>query len=369
VNPAGRQGRTLAAVSSADAAELWRGVDRLVDRAPRLADLRAHGLQLLAARRWRATGRFVPPELVDEEHVAAIFTLAAQIVLEKARAAYDGPMMVLKGPVVAALYQHPALRPFRDVDLLVANANEAQEALIASGFVPVGNGDSYYAELHHLRPLSWPGFPLVVEIHRRPEWPKWTKAPETDELFAEAESAPALGVDGLLVPKRSHHALIVTAHSWSEAPLRRALDLVDVTVLSLGLDGDELRRLAHRWEIAGVWETTVAAAQALFFDARTPLSLHLWARDLRSSRDRTVLENHVRFLASSFWALPPRRALRMTGRRALRAAKPAVGESWRGKLTRTGLAFRNAFTGLSEHNSVLRRRAQQLSDPNEGRSE
>jgi putative nucleotidyltransferase-like protein len=313
-------------------------------------------------------GRPVPSELVDEERVAAIFALAAQIVLEKARAAYDGPMMVLKGPVVAALYPDPALRPFRDLDLLVPNAEEAQETLIASGFVPVGNEDSYYAELHHLRPLSWPGLPLVVEVHRRPEWPKWTKAPATDELFGEAEPALTVGVDGLLAPNRSHHALIVAAHSWAEAPLRRALDLVDVTVLSSGLDRDELRRLAHRWDIAGLWETTVAAAQALLFDARTPLSLRLWARDLRSTRDRTVLENHVRFLASSFWALPPRRALRVTGQRVLEAAKPAMEESWHRKLGRTGLAFRNAFTGLSEHNLVLRRREEELSDPNVERS-
>lgn len=363
-NPASTGARTLVGVNSSGMEGLWEGVDRVVDRQPRLRDLRAHRLQLLAARRWRAAGRPVPSDLVDEERVAAIFTMAAQIVLEKARSAYDGPMMLLKGPVVAALYPDPALRPFRDIDILVPDADEAQHALIAAGFAPVGNVDSYYADRHHLRPLSWPGLPLVIEVHRRPEWPKWSRPPAPDELFADATPA-SVGVDGVLAPRQAHHALIVAAHSWSEVPLRRALDLIDVTALSVDLDRDELSELARRWDLAGVWGTIVATSDAVLFDAPTPLCMGLWARDLRNMRDRTVIENHLRFVASSFWALPPGRAARVSGRRIMTAMRPDAGESWRQKLGRTGLALRNAFSRLSEHNQSLERRGHSPSDSDE----
>ena len=334
---------------------LWDGVDQMVDRAPSLEDLRAHRLQLLAARRWRALGQPVPVSLCDEERVSAIFGMAAQIVLEKARSAIEGPVVVFKGPVLAGLYPDPVLRPFRDLDLLVRDAETAQAALLAAGFVPIGNEDEYYLERHHLRPLRWPKLPLVVEVHRRPEWPKWSRPPSAEEIIGGSEPAD-VGVPGLLAPSRVHHALLVAAHSWSEVPLRRALDLVDVSALSQGLDPEEIRQLATEWDVRGVWDTTKAAADALLFDGPTPLSLKLWARDLRDVRDRTVFANHVRHVASSFWGLPLPRAIPVAGRRVLRAARPEAGETWRGKSSRAGLALKNAFTRLSEHNSELERR-------------
>ena len=297
----------------------------------------------------------MPVGLVDEERVSAIFAMAAQIVLEKARSAIEGPLVVFKGPVLAGLYPDPVLRPFRDVDLLVRDADAAQAALLGAGFEPIGNEDEYYSTRHHLRPLRWPKLPLVVEVHRRPQWPTWSRPPSAEEIIGGAEPAD-VGVPGLLAPAPAHHALLVAAHSWSEVPLRRALDLVDVAALSNGLDRSALRELAREWDLQGVWDTTMTASDAVLFGARTPLSLRLWARDLRDVRDRSVIENHVRYVASSFWALPAPRAAGAAGRRLLRAMRPEAGETWREKLSRARLALRNASTRLSEHNSDLERR-------------
>jgi hypothetical protein len=73
------------------AVDLWDAVDRLVDRAPTLADLRVHRLHLLALRRWRSTGAPVPPSLQDEERAMAVSTLATPSVLERAAAALCEP--------------------------------------------------------------------------------------------------------------------------------------------------------------------------------------------------------------------------------------------------------------------------------------
>lgn len=342
--------------------DIWQAVDRLIDRARGLPDLEAHRLHLLAARRWRALGRPVPRELRGAVHAASITALVTPIVLERARAAYDGPMLLMKGLEVATLYPDPTLRPFRDLDLLVADASEAQRALIAAGFEPIGRADAYYAGRHHLRPLRWPELPLRVEIHNRPGWPSWTAPPPNEELVAAAIPA-SVGVDGVLTLAPSHHALVLAAHSWSEVPLRRALDLVDIAVLSAGQDRRELRRLARRWGLGGVWDATHAAVEALLFEGPAPWAMRLWARDLLSVRDRTVFENHVRRLAANFWALPLHRAVPVSARTLVREIRPIAGEAWRVKLIRIRRGVSNPFSPLGEHNQALERRASALPSP------
>jgi Uncharacterised nucleotidyltransferase len=342
--------------------DIWQAVDRLIDRAPGLIELEAHRLHLLAARRWRALGRAVPRELREAAHGAGIMALAAPIVLERALAAYDRPIVLMKGLEVAARYPDPALRPFRDLDLLVADAAAAQRALISAGFEGIGKADSYYADKHHLRPLYLPGLPLRVEVHSRPGWPAWAAPPPTEELLSAAVAA-SVGVDGVLTLAPSHHALVVAAHSWSEVPLRRALDLVDVAVLSAGQDRRELRRLAQRWGLGGVWDATDAAVQALLFEARTPWTMRIWARELLSIRDRTVFENHLRRLAANFWVLPLRQAVPMSARALVHEVRPFAGEAWQVKLVRIRRSVANPFSPLQEHNEALERRAGAIMSP------
>lgn len=334
---------------------LWEGVNRLVDRAPHLADLRSHRLELVAARRWRELGRPVPPELVEEERLAALVVLTTPVLLERARAAYDGTMLLMKGPEAAARYPDPALRIFKDLDLLVDDAETAQSAFLAAGFHAVGD-PALYEDIHHLRPLAFPGLPLTIELHSRPKWIAGLTPPSPRELFAVAEEHDAAGVEGVLVLPAAHHALVLAAHSWGHEPLRRLRDLVDVAAVAQGLDRELLRGLAAGWRMERAWATTVRAADALFLGGSTPWAVRVWARNLEKARERTVLENHLARWLSNFWALPAPDAARSLGATFAREIRPAPGESWSAKLSRSATAVRNAALRRSEHDESLARR-------------
>ena len=112
---------------------LWEGVDRLLERlTPELAA--EHGLGPLAARRLRrrrrrgarqaCCGRSAPP---------GRRALVAPALLKRAREAYDGPLLLVKGPELTARYPDGARR-FGDLDLVAGDAEEAQAALLAAGF-------------------------------------------------------------------------------------------------------------------------------------------------------------------------------------------------------------------------------------------
>jgi hypothetical protein len=335
------------------AAGMWETVDRLVDRAAGLDDLRRHRIHLLAARRWRALGRAIPDDLGRDQRRAAVAGLTAPVLLERVRAACEGPLIVLKGPEVAAHYPDAALRSYNDLDLLVPDPAEAQRALVAAGFVPIGN-PRLYVDIHHERPLGARGLPLHVELHGAPKWPDGLTPPHSGELL-EAAVPSALGVKGASTLARPHHAVVLAAHSWAHDPLRRLGDLVDIAAISEGLDPVELDSIAARWGLGRMWRTTAAAADALLRGGQATWPLQVWARHLRGVRDRTVLESHLDRWLSGFWALPPRNALGACGSAIARELLPAPGESAATKLARTRLAIRNALVGRSDHAKELER--------------
>ena len=131
-------------------AQLWAGVDQLVDRASVPEHLVWHRLHLLAARRLRRRGRPVPEAFEHAEHLAAIGAMAAPRVLELVRERVSGPLLLIKGLEVATRYPDVALRPLRDLDLVVPDAADAQERLIAGGF-EVLEGEADHDDLHHRR--------------------------------------------------------------------------------------------------------------------------------------------------------------------------------------------------------------------------
>jgi hypothetical protein len=333
---------------------IWTAVDRLVDRARHLSDLRGHRIELLAGRRWRMLGRPIPSELVLAERKAAISTLTAPAVLEKVRACYDGCIVVMKGLEVAARYPDPALRAFGDIDLLIPDAAEAQHALLAAGFQPLGDYPELYAhDVHHLRPLWWPGLPVYVEVHKRPNWPSWLSLPPTGELVSAAVPSSS-GVKDVLALHPSHHALVLAAHAWGRAPLGALRDLIDIAAMTDGLERSELDNCARRWGMERIWRTTTSTIDAVLLEeAPTTLAVSIWARHLKTVRDRTVFENHLQRLVSSFWALPAGKAARATANVILDEVRPAYGETWRAKLRRSGRAIRAASRRESEHRAAL----------------
>jgi hypothetical protein len=334
--------------------ELWAGVDRLIDRTPSLEGLRAHGLHLLAMRRWREMGREIPPAARFEELAAVHKAHDALEILRAASDAYDGRLALMKGPEVAAHYPDPACRQISDLDILADDATRAQRALIKAGFEPTGDfGDDYFDGLHHLRPLVLPAHPvLVVEIHRRPNWVDWADPPDVTELLARAVPSSA-GASGMLALPREQHAVVVAAHSWGERPLRRISDLLDVAALMDGASRETAGALASAWGISGLWNTTIAAADSLFLGARRPLSMRVWARELEQVRSRTVFEDHIRRWLSTFWVLPPHRALAATAVALARDVTPAPSETWGNKLSRAREALLHPTRSSDEHGRIV----------------
>lgn len=326
---------------------IWESVDRLIDKSPELSDLRAHGLQLLAARYWRSLGQPVPVDLVSEELWAALRNRAARTLLEKIRATCEGPIILIKGPAIGVYYSDPALRPFHDLDLLVSDADAAQRALLAAGFEP-SPAELHPETTHHLRPLRMPEIPLYVELHRYPKWIDGLPPPSLDELLAGAEPA-ALGVDGILTLTPSHHALVVTAHLWAHDPLVRLLRVVDAAVLAEAADRQELDTLAAAWRMTKPWNATIAVARSLLYDEKPPWALRIWARHVPAVREATVVDLQLGRLLSAFSVLPAHRAMGTLGKALRGDLRPLPNESWRRKLERTAEQLRRPSMRGSEH--------------------
>jgi hypothetical protein len=328
-------------------AELWARVDALIGAAPDERALTVHRLEPLAARRLRALGRDVPEAAAESERLGAAFALAAEAHLARARAAVEGPLLVVKGPEVAALYPDPATRVSRDVDLVVPDPAAAQRRLLAAGFAEAGSAEAY-ADAAHLVPLAWPGLPVEVEVHSRPNWPPWLVAPSAAALL-EGAVPSATGVAGLLAPSPERHALVLAAHAWTHGPLTRLRDLLDVALVTAGADREEIERLADAWGIARLWRATDAIVAALFLGGPQPRPLRTWARNLSAVRERTVLEQHVARWVGWHTALPRRLALRATVDELRDDVTPERGETWGDKARRSARAVRNAFVARSRH--------------------
>ena len=345
---------------------IWRRVDELIDTAPALAALRAHRLQLLAGRRWRATGREIPDDLRTEEQLAAIRDAIAPELLARVRSATKQPVVLLKGPEVARRYPGPALRHFIDLDLLVPDADRLQAELLAAGFdedadpmwaFRLGRDVDLFADKHHCRPLRWAAWPLRLEIHRRPSWPAWLPEPPVEELLGLAQPAD---FDGMLTLPPGPHALILAAHLWVSNPFARLRDVLDLALLLQEVDATEVDELASAWEVGRMWATTRAVAESVLLEPATPSARRLWARHLSSAREQTVLEVHVARWLSPFWALPLRRAIPVAATGVMDDLRPAAQEPWRAKARRTIRALRNVRASKSRHDAEIGPERRQL---------
>jgi hypothetical protein len=329
---------------------LWASVDRLVDRAPTVADVQRHRLDLFAARRLRALGRPVPPEFVHEERAAALAAMIGPMLLRKVRDALDGPILLFKGMEAASFYPG-LLRPFNDIDLLVEDSKQAKEALLNADFVEVGDPE-LFIDIHHERPLCFPGIPLAIELHHSVKWPERLTAPSTREIL-ESGIPSATGIDGVIAPPPEQHAVLLVAHAWTHQRLRRLIDLVDLAAVTSQVGSAAALAVARRWRVDRLWRAADATANSILFESRRTWAQRLWAGNLSAVRDRTVFEAHVDRWLSPFWALPPHQAIRALGSTALWEFTPAEGEDWADKGARMWRAFRNASVGRSEHESQL----------------
>jgi hypothetical protein len=197
-------------------------------------------------------------------------------------------------------------------------------------------------------PMAYPGLPLVVELHRRPNVPNWIPSPPVPEVLGMA--VPSMtGVAGVVAPAAPVHALLLAAHSWTDRPVGRLGDLVDVIAVLGEGNRREAARLAQRWGWQSLWRTTLGLADAVLACDGHPLALRTWARHFDAARERTVLEEHVARLAAPAWTVPRSRAPRAVTAALGRTAARRPGEAWGDKLRRSRLALRHAFTEQSTH--------------------
>jgi hypothetical protein len=321
-----------------DDGALWAAVDRAID-AMGLADILAHELGPLAARRWRRTGRDLPAPLREEERAARFAPKLAAPVLARAREAYDGRLLVLKGPEIAALYP-PGGRLFRDFDLLADDAPAAQAALERNGFAPSPRRAPDPSD-HHLPALALGGIDLRVEIHTRPNWPRHLQRPPVDEIFARAVPS-RVGIDGLEAPAPAHHTLLMAGHAWKDLPLANARDVVDIAALAATADQDQLAEIARRWGLGRLWVSTTRTIAWLVDGSPAPSANRLWGRHLIELREATVFERHKARAFAPFSMFPPGRAAVVAIREVLRDLSRTPGETRRATVRRTMRAASNA---------------------------
>jgi hypothetical protein len=294
----------------------------------------------------------VPAELAASEGLGVATLLTVRPLLERLRGAYDGRTAVMKGAEIAELYPAPWLRPFGDLDVLVDDSKAAQEALLAAGFFEFGEPE-LFDDIHHLRPLAYPGLPLGVELHHAPKWPaELGSPPSADRLLARAVPSN-LGVEGALTLHPADHAVCLAAHAWAHEPLLQIGHLLDIAVVAAEADDDELAAVAREFGFARPWRVTTRAIAALFGEAAKPIALRTWASNTAAVRERSVLESHMTKWLVPFSTEPFPRSAIAAARALARDVRPVGSEPWRRKVLRMFKAIRNARLARTEHNIIL----------------
>jgi Uncharacterised nucleotidyltransferase len=338
---------------------MWRSLCELISDAD-LAGLQANKLGPIAARCLRDRGRVVPTALEHEARRARAAWMASRPLLERIRSLCDGPLVLIKGAEVAALYPERA-RSFQDVDILSPNAEQVHAALLAGGFVEVDDPEVYKVDQHHLRPLQWPGIWLWVEIHLRPLWPRVLTPPPMEDIVSSAVPS-ATGIAGISAPHPAHHAIILSSHSWVTMPLGNLRDLVDVAAVAAQTDEETLAAVARAWGVGRMWRTTYSAAKGLLGGRGPTPAVRLWARQLPAVREYNVLDNHLQRWLNGLWGLPLRPAMRSIGAVFLQELSPYPNETWRDKVIRVVNAFIKPRAPMSLHTKASQTRSRG-SDP------
>ena len=331
---------------------LWREIESLIkSRLTDIEGLTRHGLGPIAADVLQQLGRSVPLLLIHQQRSARAAALTAPVLLERVRNACEGPVLVLKGPELAARYPNRS-RLYGDLDIsLVTDAKEAQRALISAGFEELDDPEGLWVGIHHLPRLFWPGLPLQIEVHSRPKWLEGISPPRIDELF-EAAVPTSSDVPGLLRLARR------TTRSWLPlTPGRTSLWGDSVTssmleALAAEVDPWELEDQARRWGGVRMWATTVGSLEAILGGRRTA-PLRLWAGHVAEIRDQTVFEQHIERVISPFWGLPFNGAARLSIRALANEFRPAFDETWAEKIHRTTRAISRARLAVSTHDRQL----------------
>ncbi|MBB4615742.1 nucleotidyltransferase domain-containing protein [Novosphingobium taihuense] len=183
--------------------------------------------------------------------------------------------ILLKGFGLAhGIYPDPALRPLRDVDLLLSadEAAQAQALLVGNAHYRIATwAGSYGLEFGHQLPeIQDIDFDLTIEIHHRVNARNWAQEPMLVELIrAEPVALPIMGI-GVPVPSPRANFLHLLEHATLHHAFENGpLVLADLHFLACrrNLDWDWLEAEAERmglaralrlvatvaWQLGGRW--------------------------------------------------------------------------------------------------------------------
>lgn len=163
------------------------------------------------------------------------------------------PAVVLKGAILAhAAYPDPTLRPFTDIDILVAGRHHtaAVRTLEAMGYQRSRPepAPGYDARVGKALTLTHPGG-VVIDLHRTLVAGNLGDSIDVDEIIADRRAVLLGGVQ-IPGPSWEAHLVEVALHAVMGDGLTRALSIRDIAQLALhpDLDADRAVELVQRWK-------------------------------------------------------------------------------------------------------------------------
>ena len=248
--------------------------------------------------------------------------LSGLAVLQRMRQLTVHPLLLLKGLQVASLYPQMWMRDTGDVDILTTAPDDVYRDLVAGGFQP---RNVAVIKTHHQLPPLWnQEFNVSVEVHRRPNTGQFARFVTPEEVFAQSTES-RVQLDGIRGPSPEHDFALHLAHSWSDRPVGRARDLIDLTLLADALDHGNATEVARRYRLRRVWRASLQARDALLDHERPPLALQQVTRHLTQPYDSQ--HDVYRRLTSPLWADSPFQGFTILRRELARAANGNPGET------------------------------------------
>lgn len=205
-----------------------------------------------------------PDEVQRGRRAQARSILVAETILDELCTRVEQPVVLMKGLEVAQLYPAPTHRPFRDVDVLMQDPTPVWHDLVGRGYRKSPRR-RFDIEHHHLPALVPPYGVVGIELHHRPNVPRWGHIP-VGLIFDTAEPSRT-GIPGLQRPRDDVHALLMAMHCW-KGGFARVRDLFDALLLA-SVSPVPVGDTAEDLGLQRFWQLTVRLSEAVLFGTST----------------------------------------------------------------------------------------------------
>jgi len=251
------------------------------------------GVGPLVARERRRRGMDVPAELEAQERQIAATEILRERALDALFARFESerlPLLVFKGTALAyTLYEHPALRPRCDTDVVVrdADVSRARAILQQCGYAEEPSSGAVVSNAQRIfSRVDGFGVRHAIDLHWRTlNRPRLARSFEFEELWSRAISFRSL--QSVRTPSTEDALLLAAAHLAGHHPGEsRLIWLYDLHLLAAVADLPEVIRRARGKGIAR--EIAAALTSAACIDDRIPIGrqsrLREFVEDLRYTK-------------------------------------------------------------------------------------